>query len=306
MEIFQSLAEYNKSLAKDPIAKSAVTLGKFDGVHIGHLKLIRKILRRAKENHLKSVVFAIQSSDDLLLSSLERQLYLESLGVDILIECPFSKEFKSLHAEEFVQRILSGTLHASYVAVGEDYAFGYNREGNTASLTQYGLSYGFETEIVSKEQYLGIDVSSSRVREAVKNGDMELASRLLGRPYPITGTVTHGRHIGSTIGVPTANVVPVSSKILPPDGVYATLTKLPDGSIWKGMTNLGCRPTVGGVHRRAETTLFDYSGNLYGSLIETSLISYIRAEQKFADLQELKDQINLDQAAILEVLSKSP
>lgn len=300
MQVFHSLEEYKESgVCKIP---GAVTLGKFDGVHIGHQKLIRKIMDFAHANSISSIVFAIEIQDRPILSHEERAVYLESLGVDILVECPFSREFMSMRAETFAREVLSETMHASYVCVGTDFGFGCRREGTASMLADLGRQYGFQVEIAAKERLFQEDVSSSRVRKALAKGDMKLANALLGRPYPVMGIVQHGRHLGTGIGVPTVNVHPGANKILPPDGVYASCTRLPDQTIRTGITNLGIRPTVGGKTRKAETTLFDFQADLYGQTIQTDLLDYLRPEHKFSSLDELKSQIGRDRESALAIL----
>ncbi len=274
-----------------------MTLGKFDGIHTGHRKLVQNIVSYAQSHHLTSVVFAIEVDRDAILSHEERALYLESLGVDVLVECPFSRQFMHLNPEAFVRTILEETLHTRYAAVGTDFVFGHNREGNASDLQAICETYGCRTLILEKERYQGEDVSSTRVREALGKGDMELAEALLGRPYPICGTVEHGAHIGTGIGIPTVNLALDAHKILPPDGVYASITTLPDHSVRRGLTDIGTRPTVGGGTRRAETTLMDFHSDLYGSWISHELLRFIRPETKFSSLDDLKNQIQKDRRA---------
>ncbi len=294
MRIFHTIEEYKSSDLSGENAGSAVTLGKFDGIHTGHRKLVRNIVRYAQSHQLASVVFAIEVDQDAVLSHEERALYLESLGVDVLVECPFSREFMNLHPAEFVRTILEDTLHTRYAAVGTDFVFGHNREGNACDLQAICERYGCRTVILEKERFQGEDVSSTRVREALRKGDMELVESLLGRPYPILGTVEHGAHIGTGIGIPTVNLALDPHKILPPDGVYASITTLPDHSVRKGLTDIGTRPTVGGGARRAETTLMDFHSDLYGARISHALLRFIRPETKFSGLDELKKQIQKD------------
>lgn len=274
--------------------KSAVTLGKFDGIHIGHIKLIRNIVQYARQADLVSMVFSIEMNDGSILSHEERARFLETLGVDCLVEYPFSKSFMHMTPEEFVRTILSKTLHAEYAAVGTDFAFGHNREGDASTLKMLGGKYGYTTKILEKEQIRGEDVSSTRVRQALKEADLELVSELLGRPYPVFGTVKHGRRIGTGIGIPTVNLIPEEGKILPPDGVYSSITKLPDGMTRKGLTNIGTQPTVGGTTRRIETTLIDHESDLYGAAITHHLLRHIRPIKAFSGLDELKEQIRKD------------
>ena len=294
MKIYHSLEEYRQEYDRgtaDGAHFSAVTLGKFDGVHIGHTKLISHVTDLSRKEKLTGIVFAIDMQERSILSRSERREYLESLGVDVLIECPFSREFMSMSADAFAADVLRGTLHARNVTVGPDYTFGYRRGGDAGMLSVLGRKYGYHTDILEKARILGADVSSTRVRQAVMIGDMRLTSLLLGRPYPVSGTVAHGRHIGTGIGYPTVNVMPGTEKLLPPDGVYASVTHLPGGMVRRGITNIGVRPTVGGHTRRAETTLFDFSGDIYGADIRTDLIAFIRPERTFPGLEALKAQI---------------
>ena len=297
MRIYHSLEEYVAD--RDPVKKSCVALGKFDGLHRGHLKLIRRVLDAAASEDTQSVLFAIEVNSDGILSHEERARILDDLGMDVLIECPFSRSFMEMTPEQFIETILSDTLHASYVAVGTDYRFGHNRSGDALVLQYSGPSFGYSTDIVEKETYLSEEISSSRVRDALSAGDMELVRALLGREYRISGIVQHGRHIGTSIGMPTVNLTPPEDKILPGDGVYVSMTELPDGTRFKGLTNIGFRPTVRGTHRTIETTLLDYSGNLYGSGITVSPVHFLRNEIRFDSLEELKAQIEKDKVSAL-------
>lgn len=295
MHVYYSLEEYRNQCSQD--RRCAVTLGKFDGLHRGHLKLIHNVLDVSSRQQLQSVVFVIELHEKGILSHKERAQMLESMGIDVLIECPFSREFMEMTPEGFVQDILCRTLHASYAAVGDDYRFGYHRAGDADALKMLGRKYGFETDIASKEMYLGEEISSTRVRDALSSGDMELAAALLGRPYRISGTVQHGRHLGSQYDMPTVNLLPPEDKILPADGVYASEVTLPDGSVRTGVTNIGFRPTVNGTHRTIETTLLHFCGDLYGSRISLSPGHFIRGEKKFDSMEKLREQIEKDKSA---------
>ncbi len=302
MKVFHSLEEYRRFDKKAPFRRTAVTIGKFDGVHIGHRKLIRKITDEASTNGLDSVVLTIETKGESILSHEERSGYLESLGVDILLECPFTKQFMSMGAEEFVRSVLSETLHTCFVSVGTDFSFGYQRSAGASDLKELGMRYGFETQILEKETYCGKDVSSTRVRAALAEGDMELVTKLLGRPYPIAGIVKHGQHLGTTIGFPTVNVIPDKSKLLPPDGVYASFTTTSDGCVHMGITNVGMRPTVEGSFRNSETNLFSFDRDIYGEMIRNDLILYVRPERRFPGLEDLKAQIGEDRERAREIL----
>lgn len=302
MKRFHGIEDYSDYVSGCGTVLTAAALGKFDGVHIGHVKLIRQMTDYARNHSLSSLVFAIETGEKTILSHEERARFLQTLGVDYLVECPFSEQFMRMGAEEFVRDVLVNTLHAVYVCVGTDFAFGHGRKGNVLLLQKLGELYGFHPQIVKKEQLSGTDVSSTRVRNALEAGNMELVTALLGRPYPVSGTVMHGHHLGTQIGNPTINVHPDLQKLLPPDGVYASITHLPDDTRQKGITNVGIRPTVDGKTRKAETTLFDYHCDLYGETVTCDLISYIRPERRFSGLEELIEQIGRDKERAREIL----
>jgi len=306
MKIYRSIEAYRseKLACSTPAVPAAVTLGKFDGVHRGHQLLIRRILKKAKEENLRSVVFAIDVSPQEILSHQEREQFLASMGADELVECPFSVEFMAMEPQRFISEIIRDTLHAAFLAVGTDFRFGHNRLGDAALLEALGRDNGYKLEIVEKERYLGEEISSTRVRGALESADMKLVKELLGREYPILGTICRGNHIGTGMGLPTVNLIPPPDKILPPDGVYVSLTRLEDGRLIEGITNIGFKPTVDGTFRGVETNLFDFSQTLYGSEVEVQLLDYLRPEKKFPGLEELKEQVQLDIATARDVLHK--
>ncbi len=273
---------------------SAVTLGKFDGLHRGHQKLISRIRQLESEGY-KSVVFTLNSRRErgLLLTDEERRIHLEHMGISYLIDCPFVAEIANMDPEEFVKNILADKLHARYLVVGEDFRFGHNRTGNCHTLLDLQKTYGFQVEIVSKESYEGREISSTYVREALAEGDMELVHKLLGYSYYVTGEVLHGRRLGRVLGMPTTNLVPTTRKMLPPNGVYASVTVL-EGKEYPGITNIGYKPTVGADFKGVETYLFDFDKDLYGETIQVKLQKFERPEKKFDSLEELKNTMHKD------------
>ena len=302
MKIYHSLEEYREDFGAAQHGRCAVTLGKFDGLHLGHRKLVEHVTRTARERGLVPAVFVIEVSGCGILTKDERAALLEEMGVDILIECPFSVQFMRMTPQEFISGILAQCLHAAYVSVGTDYRFGHERAGDVRLLQEYGPQFGFETDIVEKERYLGEEISSSRVRDAIGAGDLDLAMHMMGRWYSISGPVLHGRHLGTGIGMPTVNLAPQEGKILPPDGVYAGRTLLEDGRLVDGVTNIGFRPTVNGTHRTVETSLLDFEGDLYGQMISTSLLKRLRGETRFDSLEALKAQVDRDIIAARQIL----
>lgn len=281
---------------------SAVSLGKFDGLHRGHQKLIRHVLEQKKAG-LSAVIFTFEKNPTRILSGLsgqnimtneERKNMLEAAGVDELLECPFVPELSHMEPERFVEEILVRQLKAVFVAVGEDFRFGYQRRGDYRLLQKLGERYGFRTEVIQKEQSHGRDISSTYVREALHEGNIPLANELLGYRYFVSGEVLHGRQIGRTLGLPTTNLLPPEEKLLPPNGVYLTRTLTEDGEHY-GITNIGYKPTVGGETRKGvETFMFDFDGDLYGRHLTVEFMEFERPEQKFKSLEELKARILSD------------
>lgn len=271
---------------------TAVTLGKFDGLHLGHQQLIRRI---CEKDGLESVVVTIwpDPKNAALLTKGEKKELLKKMGVSCWIDCPFLPEIAHMSPESFVRDILVKRLRAKYIAVGEDFRFGYQRKGDCRLLEQMQEELGYELEVVPKEMYQGREISSTYIKEALAEGNMELVTTLLGYPYTVRGEVLHGRRIGRTLGMPTTNLIPSTGKLLPPNGVYATKTNV-DGAYRNGITNIGYKPTVGEYFRGVETYLFDFEGDLYGKEIEVQLYSFERPEQKFPDLVELKAQMHRD------------
>jgi len=281
---------------------SAVSLGKFDGVHRGHQKLIQQVLEQ-KEQGLQTVIFTFEKNPTRILSGLsgqnimtneERRRMLEAAGIDQLLECPFVPEIAHMEPEIFVEEVLSRQMKTAYVAVGKDFRFGYQRRGDCRLLQDMGRRLGFRVDVIEKEKSHGRDISSTYVREALHEGNIPLANELLGYCYFVSGEVLHGRQIGRTLGLPTTNLLPLPSKLLPPNGVYLTRTIMEEGDFY-GITNIGYKPTVGGeTHKGVETFLFDFSGDLYGRHLKVEFLEFERPEQKFQSLDALKTRILSD------------
>ena len=286
---------------------TAVTLGKFDGLHLGHQKLLRQILEVSR-GRTSSVVFTLNPRQEaLLLTDQEQKEILDRMGVDCMIKCPFVPEISGMSPREFIEKVLIGSLHAACVVVGTDFRFGYKRAGDAAFLKACEAKYGLKVYVIEKEKYKGREISSTYVREALAEGDIPLVNTLMGRPYTLEGTVIHGRHLGTKLGMPTANIVPDPAKLLPPNGVYYSMTSLEEEdaqghktvtegqSIWHpGLTNIGIKPTVGSRYVGAETYLYDGNQELYSRQIRVRLLHYERPEVKFASIDELKLQIERD------------
>ncbi len=293
--------------------KTAVALGKFDGIHCGHMLLMDKLRKVSNEecpsvvftfDYQKNSVFDIDTMKNIYTSE-EKAAVLETFGVDILLEYPFDNQLAAMKPEKFIEEILVSMLHAGYIIVGEDFRFGKNRTGDVALLKKKAAEYAYEVIAIPKmTSEDGKIISSTIIREQITVGNMEKVIKLLGRPYSITGTVEKGKQLGRTIGIPTANVLPVQGKIYPPPGVYATRIKVIDETSnihdalcrrYKGITNIGDNPTVnddGNI--TIETNIFDFNTDIYGKQIKIEFISYIRPEMKFGSINQLKKQMNKD------------
>ena len=274
--------------------ETAISMGKFDGLHQCHQLLVERIVKKKQEG-LKALIFTFDFGDrPVLLLPEERREMLRKWGVDYLLECPFVESISHMEAEEFVRKILVERLHVRYLAVGTDFRFGCQRRGDYRLLQRLSAECGYEVEVVEKACWQGEEISSSRIRRELEQGRMELVNQLLGYAYSVTGEVLHGRKIGRTLGMPTTNIVPSERKLLPPNGVYATRTVIA-GELFEGITNIGYKPTVGAEPRKGvETYLFDLDRNLYGEILTVRFYGYERPERKFDSLEELKKRIGQD------------
>lgn len=287
----------------------AIAIGKFDGIHIGHQALLEKILDRKKEG-MQAVVFTFTPSPEEFFKGVslpvidsleEKRENFSKMGVDILIEYPLTKESASISPEDFMQMVLWDRLHAGYVVSGTDLSFGDKGRGNSQMLSAFAKENSFIYEEIEKICVAGengeLEVSSTAVREAIAKGDMELVIKMLGRAYRIGGEVVHGRALGRTIQVPTVNIIPQKQKLLPPKGVYATVSYF-DGRQILGVTNIGCKPTVSDEEQiGVETHLFDFDEEIYGEHIVTWLLHFIRPEMKFDNLEALTSQLKQDETS---------
>jgi riboflavin kinase / FMN adenylyltransferase len=314
-------------------APTAVALGKFDGVHRGHQRVIAPILQqvnrenREKEsntNYIYSTVVTFYPHPQEFFTGIphalltpvdEKVQQLRSLGVEQLVLLPFGKELSALTPEEFVEQILVQQLQCQQISVGEDFCFGKKRSGTAKHLQFLAAKYGIPVTIVPIQTHTGEEsvtstleearISTSLIRQHLTNGNIELANQLLGRPYTLIGFVVQGQQIGRTINFPTANLQLPKEKFLPRQGVYAVRVCIeenqPDTIV--GVMNIGSRPTVNGTHPTVEVHLLDWVGDLYGKNLTVQLAKFLRPEQKFSSLEELKTQIKLDCIAAKEVLS---
>lgn len=298
LEIFNSIQEFT------PTTKTIVTLGTFDGVHKGHKSILEKLTNSSKQSGCESVVLTFfphprmvlqQNSDLKLLNTMdEKAALLEKQGIDNLIIHPFDMAFSRLTAEEFVRDVLVEGLNIAKIIIGHDHRFGRNRTANIDDLIRFGEEYGFEVEKISALAIDEVSVSSTKIRHALNEGDIDVANNYLGYPYFINGTVVEGKQLGRTIGFPTANIQPTESyKLIPANGVYVVSSEL-DGKTVHGMMNIGTRPTVNGIGTTIEVHYLNFNENLYGKPVKVSFHHRLRDEVKFESFDALKQQIEKD------------
>ena len=281
----------------DNARKTAVTFGKFDGLHKGHMTLVDTVKKLQDKDDVDSVVCAFDmDSPALLMLPQERQIHLED-EVDYLVDCPFTDEIRQMRAEDFIRNIIIATFHAAYVVVGTDFQFGYNKEGDIYMLDQYQERYGYRLIVLEKIRYENHIISSTYTKKILETGNMDLVGRLLGYSYGICGIVEHGHKLGRTLGFPTMNIAWPKRKIIPPRGVYLCRAYM-DGFGYNGIANVGVRPTVSNEEKVwLETFLFDYEADAYGKEVMVELIEFVRPEQKFENKEELKARVDKDIAS---------
>ncbi|CAM1361622.1 bifunctional riboflavin kinase/FAD synthetase [Tenacibaculum xiamenense] len=299
MEVTHSIFDFN------PSQKTYVTIGTFDGVHIGHQKIIKKLIEDAKLNNKKSVVLTFfphprmvlqqDVSIQLINTIKERTQQLENLGLDYLIIHPFDREFSRLTALDFVRDVLVNKLNIDKLIIGYDHHFGKNREGNIEQLTEYSYLYDFHVEEIPAQDIDHVSVSSTKIRKALLNGQLKTANKYLGYNFSLTGTVVTGEQLGGKIGFPTANIhIEEEYKLIPKTGAYVVKSNIDNQSVF-GMMNIGVRPTVSGDNRTIEVHFFDFNKDIYSQQITIELLYFLREEQKFNSINELKEQLEKDE-----------
>ncbi len=281
--------------------KSAVALGKFDGIHLGHRRLLERVLEQ-KSQGLRTVVFTFDTSaasffggeTKELSTREEKRAVFSRLGIDVLIEFPLNRGTAATEPAEFVARYLAEQMQTAYLCAGPDISFGKGGAGDYKLLSEYAGTCGYQVELIDKVRVDGEEVSSTRVRQAVREGDMEKVSAMLGAPYCVSGKVVHGRQLGRKLGMPTANILPDVRKLLPPNGVYYSRARLGD-AVYRGISNVGCKPTVSDEKiMGVETYLYDFSGEVYDRDMTVELLAFRRAERTFESVEALRRQIEAD------------
>lgn len=299
MKVYYNLADFHI------LENAVVTSGTFDGVHVGHQQILKRLRELAKQSGGESVVLTFwphprmvvsQDSQDLkLLSTIDEKIeILAEQGIEHLLVLPFTREFSELSSESYVQEILLKKIGTKKMVIGYDHRFGRNREGGFEFLKNNNDKFGIEIEEISKQEIDNLTISSTKIRLALNSGNIKIANELLGRNYSFTGVVVKGRQLGRTIGFPTANVrVAENYKLIPVNGVYI-IRVLVRGQWLKGIMNIGNRPTVEGIGRTQEVHIFDFNQDIYGETLKVELLDFIRPEKKFSGLDELKSQIEID------------
>ncbi|KAA6439082.1 bifunctional riboflavin kinase/FAD synthetase [Dyadobacter flavalbus] len=308
MNIYHSLDSFHK------LEYGVVTSGTFDGVHLGHKKILNRLKEISEQSGGESVVLTFwphprtvvsEDSQGLhLLSTIDEKIELFSeLGIQHLAIVPFTRAFSELSSDEFIQQILVEKIGTKKLVIGYDHRFGRNREGSFEFLKKNSLQYGFEVEEIPREDIENMAISSSRIRNSLNSGNISEANDLLGRPYTLSGTVVKGKQLGRTIGFPTANLfLHESYKLVPQNGVYI-IRATHQEKRYNAMLNIGVRPTVDGSIRTIEAHLFDFDKEIYGEDLKLQLLHYLRPEQKFDSLDKLVQQINVDKQHSLAFFS---
>ena len=308
LKLFHSINDFQST------KKTILTLGTFDGVHIGHKKILERITQNTENGKYESLVLTFfphprmvlqEKSEIKLLNTIaEKSKLLEQTGIENLVIHPFNESFSRLTAEEFVHSILVDQFHIQKIIIGHDHRFGRNRTANIDDLIAFGTEYGFEVEQISAQEIQDVSVSSTKIRKALDEGNIALANEYLGYPYFLSGEVVKGKQLGRTIGFPTANIhIEEEYKKIPKNGVYIVKTFIDNKTVF-GMMNIGFNPTVNGERQTIEVNLFDFDADIYGQKLEISLLEYIREEQKFGSVDLLKEQLNRDKNTALEFVSQ--
>lgn len=303
MKIYQSISDFFCN------RKTIITIGTFDGVHLGHQKIVAQITKNAHALNCDSLVLTFfphprmvlqESTEMKQLNTLNEKIaLLDNLGIDNLVVHPFDKEFSRLTAEEFVKKVLVDVFKIKKIIIGHDHRFGRNRTATIDDLINFGETYGFEVEQISAEEINEVSISSTKIRNALLEGNIELATNYLGYDYSLTGIISKGKQLGRTIGYPTANItIEEDYKLIPNNGVYIAKSVL-NGKTVFGMMNIGTRPTVDGTKQTIEINFFDFKQDLYGQKITISLLHRMRSEQKFESIDALKNQLGKDKKTAL-------
>jgi riboflavin kinase/FMN adenylyltransferase len=308
MKIFNNIQSYS------PEKESILTIGTFDGVHIGHNKILTKLVEESKKNNLSSLIMTffphprmvLQKSQEIkMIDTIDEKIHLfEKTGVDNLIIQPFDENFSKIRAKEFVEEILVKKLKIKHIIIGYNHRFGKDREASVDDLKKFGLNYMFTVEEIAAQEIHSIAISSTKIRNAILKGEIKKCNEYLGRNFMLTGEVVHGDGLGKKINFPTANIeIPETYKIIPKNGVYLVKAII-NSEIYFGMMNIGVRPTIGGENKSLEIHFFNFKDNIYNKTFSVEIICKIRDEEKFSSIDELKIQLKKDEQFCLKLINK--
>jgi len=308
MKIYRSIEDYNE------VKRSVVTIGTFDGIHLGHKKILSRLIKSSKNKDLNSVVLTFFPHPRIILNKYnevkmidtldEKIIHLNEIGIDSLIIHPFDKNFSLLSANQFIKDFLVDKLKIKHIIIGYDHRFGKGREASVTDLKNYADDYDFTVEEIKAQEIEKITVSSTKIRNSINQGDIKTTEKYLGRSFNLTGKIVKGDGLGKKINYPTANIfIEETYKIIPKDGVYLVETIIKD-KLFKGMMNIGHRPTIGTNVKSIEVHLFNFNEDIYGQVISIKMISKIRDEKKFSSIQALKEQLVKDENYCLKLINK--
>jgi riboflavin kinase/FMN adenylyltransferase len=308
MKIYHNLDDFS------PLPLAVVTSGTFDGVHLGHQKILDRLKEVAQKHGGETVVITFWPHPRLVLNPIDTKLKLlntfeerieliKEQGIQHLLRIPFTKEFSNISSTDFIQKILVEKIGTRKLVIGYDHHFGKNREGSFEQLKLNGPRFGFDVEEIPRQEVDSVGISSTKIRTALESGTVEIAKSLLGRPFSISGRVVQGEKLGRMLGFPTANLdLDSHYKLIPAEGIYAVLVTHEE-TRYQGMLYIGQRPTVGGVHQTIEVNIFDFNKSVYGETLRVEFMSSIRKDMKFSDLEALKKQLQLDRESALKLLN---
>ena len=308
MKIYRSIEDYNE------VKRSVVTIGTFDGIHLGHKKILSRLIKSSKNKDLNSVVLTFFPHPRIILNKYnevkmidtldEKIIHLNEIGIDSLVIHPFDKNFSLLSANQFIKDFLVDKLKIKHIIIGYDHRFGKGREASVTDLKNYADDYDFTVEEIKAQEIEKITVSSTKIRNSINQGDIKTTEKYLGRYFNLTGKVVKGDGLGKKINYPTANIfIEETYKIIPKDGVYLVETIIED-KLFNGMMNIGHRPTIGTNVKSIEVHLFNFNEDIYGKVISIKMISKIRDEKKFSSIQALKEQLVKDENYCLKLINK--
>ena len=308
MKIYRSIEDYDED------KRSVVTIGTFDGIHLGHQEILSRLIKSSKNKDLNSVVLTFFPHPRIILNKYnevkmidtldEKIIHLNEIGIDSLIIHPFDRNFSLLSANQFIKDFLVDKLKIKHIIIGYDHRFGKGREASVTDLKNYANDYDFTVKEIKAQEIEKITVSSTKIRNSINQGDIKTTEKYLGRYFNLTGKVVKGDGLGKKINYPTANIfIEETYKIIPKDGVYLVETIIKD-KLFNGMMNIGHRPTIGTKNKSIEVHLFNFNEDIYGQVISIKMISKIRDEKKFSSIQALKEQLVKDENYCLKLINK--